>query len=690
MVEALFEPTVFRVILAGIITILVLLFFGWLFSSIGSSPSPSTTKNPPSVKTRVGTRSGGPGTTPNDGDNYSDVFIEAKIKDNSGSGLDKIEKIRFDGDKKGPVNLTGQKETRRIFLKQIKGTGGSLSSGKTYNYSLEVHDNKGNDTTHSDSFNVNGGGPGGSGGPAPILNVSVGGNPQIGKNLSDIKLVISAQAKGGKSLSDLKIQLSDSTGHNYGPKTVSGISNPYNNSMTLEQINGSDATISSPIVYNYNVKVKDSNGKVQRAIGHININKGSSPSRPPGGGSPVDIHIDNSPTNDNTLNGGSGGGGSGSVDIDNDPTISPEMKPDNTLEGGNIEDSGNSEINDSGNATVEDIDTGDTTFNAGNTNVDVNLDGVGAAFREMAENQNKLIERIINGDIPGDADKTESGKTSLVATVEPFPIRDGMDANEVFLEISAESQEKIKQITTGIDGNNRTRNTNRHRIKEQIPLSTFLNNYTFQEGETHQYIANIRANGENANTINRFNVKPTSNKKEREESDPMATDIQQVDYEMQENAKEEIKELKTAYNQLTNMEDETRKELKIEEELEKDFEMLIKYLEDIRKHEHKIAQLVQSNGGIKPGEWDEIAAHEETIEEELDNCLGLLKDVHRHIENLEQEFVQNEQVSQQIEEMFDKLDTQLSALSDMNTNVKQAISKMSNYRDMQSTRQNQS
>ncbi|MFO7794158.1 MAG: hypothetical protein R6V35_04250 [Candidatus Nanohaloarchaea archaeon] len=251
---------------------------------------------------------------------------------------------------------------------------------------------------------------------------------------------------------------------------------------------------------------------------------------------------------------------------------------------------------------------------SGNTDVTVEntaTAGSSSDLESVMAQHNEMVQQILDNQLNGDTGSDQEGNTSVAASLQPFPITEGMNSENIFLVISAESNNTINKLTAGLDGNNTEINYNNHVIEERIPLSRFIGSQQFNKGETHQYIANISAQGDNANVVNQFQVKPRSNKNRETGNSTVSMNNQQiseVEQNMDASVKREIEELQQEYENLTGMIDDTNQLERVESALTNDVEEVVNHLKKARQWEHKLQQ--HQNGRLENSKVQEQIEHD--------------------------------------------------------------------------------
>ena len=162
--------------------------------------------------------------------------------------------------------------------------------------------------------------------------------------------------------------------------------------------------------------------------------------------------------------------------------------------------------------------------------------------------------------------------------------------------------------------------------------------------------------------------------------------VDEVEYRIAEDTKKEIEELEQAFRGLEKLEEDEREELQITQHVEEDVEKLVGLLKDVRKHEHKIEQLLSNE--ITQGEWQKVGKHEEKIQSDLKEARAYLEDFMESIANIEDLYKDNDQVLSQLEDLKDEVVTQQDELSDLDSKLQDTVQEMKNYRQQSKASQN--
>lgn len=175
------------------------------------------------------------------------------------------------------------------------------------------------------------------------------------------------------------------------------------------------------------------------------------------------------------------------------------------------------------------------------------------------------------------------------------------------------------------------------------------------------------------------------NKNEEEPNEDMPN-ADEVEYRIAEDTKNEINQLEKAFEELQTLEEGQREELQITKHIEEDVEHLIKLLKDVRKHEHKIEQLL--NNEITKGEWQEIGKHEDKVLSELKEAKSYLEDFMESVANIEDHYKENDQVLSQLDDLKTALADQQDELMSLEGKLEDTMDHMGDYRAQSRASQN--
>ena len=177
------------------------------------------------------------------------------------------------------------------------------------------------------------------------------------------------------------------------------------------------------------------------------------------------------------------------------------------------------------------------------------------------------------------------------------------------------------------------------------------------------------------------------NKNEEEDNGGMPN-ADKVEYKIAQDTKKEIEELEEAFKDLESLEEGQREELQITQHIEEDVEQLIKLLKDVRKHEHKVEQLL--NNEITKGEWQKVGKHEDKIMSDLEEARAYLQDFMESVANIEDHYKDNDQVLSQLDDLKDALVNQQEELMSLEDKLEDTMDEMSSYRAESKASQNYS
>lgn len=609
---------------------------------------------------------------PSPGISSDDLEMEVQAADNSGSGLKELD-IVFNGSSMSS-SVSGSNLAKDIPITNIIGGTTSLSAGD-YDYMVEVEDNNGDtaDATGTLTISSSGGGGGSTSNP-PLINTGFKPpNPSDGESTDNIDIEVDIQDRSGNGLDALKIAFMGAS----NSMSLSGSS--FTDAIDLTSVIGSSTNLSTG-KYPAKVEVTDNDGNKADTKGQLIVGSpGSSPGDSSGGGSGG--------------SGGSGGAGGkgGSATADGgdatsnptahggDATASPEAHGGAGGAGGDA--TANPKVNPEINPTVEGAEAhGGEGGNAstGDVSQNVNMDSLGKAMDAFADVHGNLIDAIIDGEIAGDVDSSDSGRTELAATVQPFPVTADLTTDQLVMKVEGKSQSRIEKLVISINGTTESRVYNNHSFDEQVVFSDIVGNQEVQEGEVWSFGAELITRDERANIVDQFEVRPRSNKNQPNGNGYVTMKNQQlseVEKNMDASIKREIEELEQEYENLTAMVEDTDHLERIESALTNDVEEVVNHLKKARQWEHKLNQ--HQNGRLENDQVQEQIKHDlDEVQSQInkaDRALKQFKKDSREMKNIMKELTTE---SQEFNNLTRKISEQEEKLDQLDNNLNQTMNQL--------------